>query len=338
MTHMLPFHPVTELFPPMEAAAFTALVDDIDRHGQKEPILIRDGQVLDGRHRMQACERLGIEPWVREIRPEDGDPLALVISLNLHRRHLTESQRAMVAGRLANLPNGIRADRSSANLQSVPPITQPHAAEQLNVSSRSVTSARQVLEAGDLELVAAVDRGEVAVSTAAILSRLPAEEQREALTRTPEEIRSIARDVKQRIQDAGVAGPSAVRIFDTVAVENALTATEQIAVVETFKSETPPLPTPTEARRIAQEGEPGLMVLANDGRYHTAPGDPEENARMERWLRLREGLESLATVPFPPGEAVASIPLYQQRNVTEWLARAVPFLHQLNQLWSQQYA
>ena len=88
----------------------------------------------------------------------------------------------------------------------------------------------------------------------------------------------------------------------------------------------------------AREGAPGLMVLGSDGRYHTAPGDPEENARMERWMRLREGLELMATVPFPPTVAVDAIPAYQHKNVSEWLGRVVPFVNQLNQLWSEHHA
>lgn len=94
-------------------------------------------------------------------------------------------------------------------------------------------------------------------------------------------------------------------------------------MVEVIKAEDSPLPTPSEAKRIAREGVPGLMVLGSDGRYHTAPGDPEENARMERWMRLR-GLELMATVPFPPTVAVDAIPAYQHKNVSEWLAASCP--------------
>lgn len=102
----------------MDEAAFAALVADIAAHGQREPILILDGQVIDGRHRLRACEQLGLEPLVRLVSAEDGDPFGLVVSLNLHRRHLNESQRAMVAARLATF--GRPCQRKSANWRELP--------------------------------------------------------------------------------------------------------------------------------------------------------------------------------------------------------------------------
>ena len=326
-------HPAAELFPVMDEAAFAALVADIAAHGQREPILVLDGQVIDGRHRLRACEQLGLEPLVRQVSADDGDPFGLVVSLNLHRRHLSEGQRAIIAARLATLPHG----RPDANAQ-ICAFTQDEAAQHLKVSRRTVQHARAVLDHGIDELQAAVKGGEISVSAAAELSRLPADTQRAALTKTPEEIRAIAREVKARIKEAGVCGPSAVKIFEQLAADQNLSGIEQCAVVEVIKDEDSPLPTPSEAKRIAREGAPGLMVLGSDGRYHTAPGDPEENARMERWMRLREGLELMATVPFPPTVAVEAIPAYQHKNVSEWLGRVVPFVNQLNQLWSEHHA
>ena len=342
MTTAFPLHPAAELFPVMDEAAFAALVADIAAQGQREPILILDGQVIDGRHRLRACEQLGLEPLVREVSADDGDPFGLVVSLNLHRRHLTESQRAMVAAHLAQRSPGNRTgnnqhERKAANLPDSS-LTQPQAAQLLNVSERSVRHAVEIKNAGAPELIAAVESGQLAVSTAAQLAQLPADDQRAVLAKTPEEIRAIAREVKARIKEAGVCGPSAVKIFEQLAADQNLSGIEQCAVVEVIKDEDSPLPTPSEAKRIAREGAPGLMVLGSDGRYHTAPGDPEENARMERWMRLREGLELMATVPFPPTVAVEAIPAYQHKNVSEWLGRVVPFVNQLNQLWSEHHA
>ena len=333
-------HPATSLFPEMDMASFEALVTDIKDNGQREPILVQAGQVIDGRHRLRACTRLGIEPQVREVGADEGDPITLVISLNLHRRHLTESQRAMVAARLATRQRGDFHGNQhlvSANLP-IPVLSQSEAAEQLKVSERLVRNARVVQSEGIPELVAAVDAGEIAVSTAADLAYLPVDEQRGSLARSPDEIRAIARDVKNRIHEAGVTGSSAVRIFDKVSQEQGLSGFEQIAVVEVIKADTPMLPTPTEARRIATEGTPGLLVLATDGRYHTAPGDPEDTLKCERWLRLREGLEALGTLDFDSDTALTTIPYYQHLNVRHWLDRAVPFLNTFHQKWSQDHA
>ena len=325
------FHPVSELFPALPENEFEALVADIAQNGLREPIHVVGRAIIDGRHRYRACLAAGIEPQFVQL-AENADLNSFVVSLNLRRRHLSESQRAMVAARLANLPKG-----TNQHAQICAP-TQEAAADLLNVSRRTVQHARTVIDHGSQELASAVDSCVVAVSTAADLAQLPADTQREVLSRTPEEIRSIAREVRGRIHEAGVVGASAVRIFDNVSREQKLTGIEQCAVVYAIKADSPELPTPTEARQIAIEGKPGLMVLASDGRYHTAPGVPEENARIERWLVLREGLEPLGTVPFPPMEALASIPAYQKQNVTAWLAHAVPFLNQLNQLWSQHHA
>jgi ParB-like chromosome segregation protein Spo0J len=327
----LKFHPVSEIFPSMPQAEFDALVADITANGLREPIHIMGDSVVDGRHRYRACLQAGVEPQFVVV-PDGSDLNALVISLNLRRRHLDESQRAMVAARLANLPLG-----SNQHAQICAP-SQDSAAEMLNVSRRTVQHARAVLEHGAPELATAVDSGVIAVSSAAALSRLTVDAQQAVLSRTPQEIRAIAQDVGNRIQSAGGVGQSAVRIVDEVAQATGLDGAQQLAVVQVLKDQATPLPTPMEAKRIASEGAKGLLVLGSDGCYHTAPGDPDENARMQQWLNLREGLEPLAKLKFSADEAFASIPSYQQKNVTDWLSSAVPYLNQLNSLWSQAHA
>ena len=331
-----PLHPAVEIFPGMDQASFSNLVEDIRTNGQHEPILLWRGQVIDGRHRLRACEELGIAPKVREVDSALDDPIGLVLSLNLHRRHLSESQRAMVAARITTLRQGRRSDlQPSANL---PEVTQGLAASNLNVSERLIRHARNVQTDGVPELVQAVDQGQLAVSTAATLTKLPEDTQRKVLARSPEELRAIAKDVKHRIKDSGVAGPSAVKVFDQVAKEQNLSGSEQVAVVEVIKQESESLPSPSEAKRLAQQGEPGLIVLGSDGRYHAAQTDPEEDARMQSWMLLRSGLEVLGTLPFEASQAISCIPDYQHENVNAWLDRAQTFVSQLGDLWRNHHA
>jgi N6-adenosine-specific RNA methylase IME4 len=115
--------------------------------------------------------------------PFGTDPLQFVIDKNLTRRHLDESQRAMVASKLANMP-AHRPEDKSANLQT----SQASAASLLNVSTRSVASAAKVRDEGVPELVQAVEAGKLKVSVAADVATLTAEEQRALLTKVDKRV------------------------------------------------------------------------------------------------------------------------------------------------------
>jgi ParB-like chromosome segregation protein Spo0J len=161
MTQYKP-HRLAGLFPPMSAQEFEGLKADMATQGQVEPIAVRDGWIYDGRHRYRACVDLGLDPIVTELAP-DCDVVALVLSKNLHRRHLTESQRAMIAGKLAKLNVG----RPSKEIAQICANTLEQASDMLNVGKRSVTSAKQVLDAGSEEIIEAVESGKLPVSFAA---------------------------------------------------------------------------------------------------------------------------------------------------------------------------
>lgn len=55
-------HPAAELFPMIKDAELGLLVEDIVEHGLREPILVYQGLILDGRNRLRACEIAGVEP------------------------------------------------------------------------------------------------------------------------------------------------------------------------------------------------------------------------------------------------------------------------------------
>src|SRR5277367_2627433 len=171
----LSYHPLAQIFPLIEGPEFEAFVDDVREHGLREPIVTFDAKILDGPNRFRACQQASVEPVF--VKYEGDNPLAFVISLNLKRRHLNESQRAMVAARMADMPQGARTDlKPSANL---PRVAQADAAKLLNVSTRSVTSAAAVRDHGEPELRHAVEQGKLAVSEAASASKLRPDQQRD---------------------------------------------------------------------------------------------------------------------------------------------------------------
>lgn len=49
----------------MSDEAFADLVNDIRETGLREPIVLHEGRVLDGRNRYRACTEIGIEPITR---------------------------------------------------------------------------------------------------------------------------------------------------------------------------------------------------------------------------------------------------------------------------------
>lgn len=90
-------HPFADKFPLIEGEEFDALVADIHQNGLRDPITItHDHQVLvDGRNRYRACLKLGVKPKLHVLGHHyTGEQIAdLIVSENVHRRHLTPSQR-----------------------------------------------------------------------------------------------------------------------------------------------------------------------------------------------------------------------------------------------------
>ncbi len=91
---MLPeLHPLAQKYPPMEADEFAAFTADLAEHGQKNPIWLFEGKILDGRNRLRACTELGIDPVYAEFTGTEAEAVAFVDSQNLHRRHLNKEWR-----------------------------------------------------------------------------------------------------------------------------------------------------------------------------------------------------------------------------------------------------
>src|SRR5262249_48606719 len=122
----LKFHPLADMCPLTEGAEFDTLVADIKANGLREPIVLFEGKILDGRNRYRACPAAGAEPdfiegdgglpgtisichltgssWM-------GDAAEYVISANIHRRHLTAEQKREIIAEL------LKADPSKSDRQ-----------------------------------------------------------------------------------------------------------------------------------------------------------------------------------------------------------------------------
>jgi ParB-like chromosome segregation protein Spo0J len=200
------FHPLADCFPLIEGDDFKALVGSILANGQREPIVLFEGMILDGRNRYRACLEAGVEPRTQEFSGTFDAARKLVIDSNIMRRHLDTSQRAMAATRLAKLADG---QRQVGKFADVP--TQDEAAKLLKVSERTVRDARKVIDHGEPELIEAVDRGEVAVSKAAKIAELPQDEQGEALKpKTTEQVKAdrYFREQSKRLKAAQPSAPT----------------------------------------------------------------------------------------------------------------------------------
>ena len=98
-------HPFCLAIPEMTESEYQELKEDISGSGLLEPIVVFEGMILDGRHRYKACTELGIEPWFKQFEGPDS-AMDYVVSKNLRRRNLTDSQKAMVWQKLCGLQRG----------------------------------------------------------------------------------------------------------------------------------------------------------------------------------------------------------------------------------------
>lgn len=187
-------HPAAELFPMMSSGELDDLAADIKAHGQNRPIMVvgggagaeafDGGLIIDGRNRYEACRRAGVEPRLQQW-TEGESPTAWVLSENLHRRHLTVDQRALIALEASTLfaheaksrQRAAGGDRRSAHApdrlpprggkrsEERAPTAAAQAAQTAGVSARSVERARRV-QASQPEILSRVRDGSMTLKQA----------------------------------------------------------------------------------------------------------------------------------------------------------------------------
>lgn len=243
-TETIPFHPLAAIFPLIEGIAFRELVEDVRVHGLREPIILHEGQILDGRNRYRACQAAQVAARYQTY--SGKDPLAFVVSANLHRRHLDASQRGLIAAQISEMKDSVGAPRKPGRRDRggrlLPPRKYPERARKnagresvvtspkalsfreagnlLNVSEPTVAQAKRVLTHGVPELIEAVRSGAASVSAAQELVSLPHEQQRHIMrSGGPKVIATIggrarAQRIGDRRVDRAAEAASTVAVFD----------------------------------------------------------------------------------------------------------------------------
>jgi hypothetical protein len=196
----MPIHPAALVLPMMDKDAAETLAASVNRYGlRKEIKLYADGTILDGRNRYYACLATGVEPRFEEWGEYDETtPEAFVAIHNIHRRHLTLGQRAMLATDMVTTDHGGNRRWNTTDGSIKPPIgglksvdglifrndktiSRAEAAQQWGISLRTVERAAAIREntADTPAVVAQVRTGRMTLGRAAMLAEMEAAKRRE---------------------------------------------------------------------------------------------------------------------------------------------------------------
>jgi hypothetical protein len=176
--NLLPEHTPEEL----EQLEANCMLDR--KHERMPPVLLWKNHhftIIDGHHQYAIRKKLGLELRYAYMNFATRDEaMKYALDSQFGRRNLNASQRAMAYAKLPRQSaGGDRKTDRSANLH-FDPIAK--LAENAGVSERTMKSAAKVVDKGSEALIAAVNSGEVAVSTAAKIADLPKSDQQNALS------------------------------------------------------------------------------------------------------------------------------------------------------------
>ncbi len=188
-------HPLSAVFPAMQADEYQELKDSIEIVGVLHPITLLEGMVLDGWHRYCAAKDVAMPCPMVEL-DADIAPVDFVKAENGARRHLTPSQAAfaytqLYAWRPAHREKKVAVtstlSKSNAELANI-----------AGVSPKTIQQAKAVHACAVPAVQDAVKAGAVSVETAAAVAKLPAAEQQAIAAAGPDVMRAAAKSAAQQ--------------------------------------------------------------------------------------------------------------------------------------------
>lgn len=216
-------HPLCVLFPPMGDPEYAALRKGMRENGYdaRHPIVILDGQILDGAHRYSCSKATKQKPAFIEFEKLGfpGTPFEYVMQENLRRRNLDPSQAAAIGAEIVAMMKQQEKDEKEAAKQAdkaaaeeakkkgkKAPKPKPvkkakgskakKAAETMGVSERSVAAAEALKEADPaaFEEVKAGKKTLNAATTEAAVKKSAKERESEAFATATQVIDRVCGD------------------------------------------------------------------------------------------------------------------------------------------------
>ena len=294
-------HPVCRLFPPLRKEELEELAEDIRQNGLLHDIVLYEGKILDGRNRYLACPMAGVKPRFAQW-DGTGSPLEWVISENLVRRHLTSSQRAVIAHDI--LPLLTKEARKRQTLgKKLPKVSSngkgkaSQVAARITKTNRTYVQAIKCVDAQAPELLDSIRSGILRVPEAMSLTKMPPGERKQVLRLcdgkpiTAQELRDITRRVKNNVRHRAArafarSGKSAsnqnVLIGDMELLEKRL----ENDSVDLFLTD-PPYAEPSLYGRLAELAsvklKPSGLCLAYAGQFHLSTVMEEMGRHLKYW-------------------------------------------------------
>lgn len=206
------FHAIADIFPLMDGQPMADLITDIQQHGLREPIWLYEGQILDGRNRYRACLAAGVEPVFVDFNGDYDQAYRFSISLNLHRRHLTDDQRKTFAADDSNVNRGelnqytekSNNGYSNRSIQNNQKTTRTDAAELWNVPVRGIEEAKRIKKTVKPEIYNLVKFGDLKLAEARRIGQNLSSEQQLAILKKedPKAVQQAAKEIQAKKKKA----------------------------------------------------------------------------------------------------------------------------------------
>ena len=162
------------VMPELSAQEFENLTVSIRENGCLSPIIIWDNTIIDGHSRYKICREYNIPFTTKEISfNNDAEAIAWIVEFHVARRNLSRFQRCELVLRYeaeikVNVEKrrraaisqyqktGVKAGRANKNTLGI-------LADMADVSSRTLATARKILEIGDEETKRRLRAGEISI-------------------------------------------------------------------------------------------------------------------------------------------------------------------------------